>query len=401
MTRTAVTTAIACLLVLSACGSKAPASVTVGGVALTAEQTLLQNAAKTDVLRTLVGSIRQAKLDGTLEGKGPFTLFAPNEQAFSALPPDALTALMQPENADLLTQLLSYHVVAGTVRSADLQQGTRLRTLEGKELFVERDDKGMIKINGMPVSIADVPASNGILHIINGVLLPPVNAPSVQTSDASSSATPAASAASVTQPTPETTVSSPAAGGAVAGLIMQGGMVYRVMESGMRDPLKMDVQLSNGTKVMTNGTLMTANGTQEKLQEGEMLLMSGEKTRDLPMQQQSSSAAAAQPGTAKTMATYGVYTEGVVGNGQTSVLFFHAKWCPKCKQADAKLAELYGATKATLPTYRVDYDTSAPLKQQYGVTSQHTFVVIDGTGKALKTVLGPTDDQLLALVQGK
>ncbi len=176
--------------------------------------------------------------------------------------------------------------------------------------------------------------------------------------------------------------------------------MYRVMENGSRDPLKMDVQISNGTKVMTDGTLVTATGTKEKLAEGEMIMMSGEKTMDPPQAQSSSSQAAQAPKT-QVAATYGVYTEGVVGNGQTSVLFFHAKWCPDCKNHDAELAKTYGAGKATLPTYRVDYDTATALKQQYQVVVQDTFVVIDGTGKALKTIMRPSNEQLLALVQGK
>lgn len=98
-------------------------------------------------------------------------------------------------------------------------------------------------------------------------------------------------------------------------------------------------------------------------------------------------------------AVYAEYKEGVIGNGQTSILFFHAKWCPTCRQADTDLKEMYGSGVASLPMYKVDYDTYADLKTKYGVTYQHTFVVIDGTGTAKTTVLGPSKAQLLALVK--
>jgi uncharacterized surface protein with fasciclin (FAS1) repeats len=89
MTRSSFVATLSLLLVLSACGPSKPASVNVGGVEMTAEQTLLANAAKADMLRTFVGTVRQAKLDATLEGAGPFTIFAPNDQAFLALPPES------------------------------------------------------------------------------------------------------------------------------------------------------------------------------------------------------------------------------------------------------------------------------------------------------------------------
>lgn len=96
---------------------------------------------------------------------------------------------------------------------------------------------------------------------------------------------------------------------------------------------------------------------------------------------------------------YSAYHDGVIGNGQTSVLFFHAKWCPNCRQADADLQAIFGAGTASLPVYKVDYDTETALKAKYGVTYQHTFVVIDGKGNAVKTVLGPSKTDLAALVK--
>jgi thioredoxin 1 len=95
---------------------------------------------------------------------------------------------------------------------------------------------------------------------------------------------------------------------------------------------------------------------------------------------------------------YAVYHDGVIGNGRTAVLFFHASWCPECAAADALLVQWYGSMGFPLSTYKIDYDTATDLRARYGVTSQHTFVKIDGQGKALKTVIGPTNAALKTLL---
>lgn len=98
-------------------------------------------------------------------------------------------------------------------------------------------------------------------------------------------------------------------------------------------------------------------------------------------------------------AVYADYGEGVIGNGEASVLFFHAAWCPDCRVADTQLQEIFSTGLPTKSAYKVDYDSSADLKQRYGVVYQHTFVVIDGEGNATKTLQGATKAQLQALVQ--
>lgn len=102
----------------------------------------------------------------------------------------------------------------------------------------------------------------------------------------------------------------------------------------------------------------------------------------------------------KSSASYLAFSDGVIGNGQTSVLFFHASWCPSCRQGDKDLASIYGKGTAKISTYKVDYDSETALKQQYGVTYQHTFVLIDGKGNAIKTMQGATAAQLAELVNG-
>lgn len=96
---------------------------------------------------------------------------------------------------------------------------------------------------------------------------------------------------------------------------------------------------------------------------------------------------------------YLAYADGVIGNGQKSVLFFHASWCPSCKKANTFLESYYAGNDVPLTVYKVDYDSNKELRSRYGVTYQHTFVVIDGEGKAIKTVLGPTNAQLEVLLK--
>jgi uncharacterized surface protein with fasciclin (FAS1) repeats len=107
----------------------------------------------------------------TLKGAGPFTVFAPTNAAFSALPAGTLDALLKPEKKDDLTKILTYHVVAGSVKAADLKDGQKVKTLQGGELTVSIKD-GVVTINGAKVTAADLSGSNGVVHVIDAVLLP-------------------------------------------------------------------------------------------------------------------------------------------------------------------------------------------------------------------------------------
>ncbi len=96
---------------------------------------------------------------------------------------------------------------------------------------------------------------------------------------------------------------------------------------------------------------------------------------------------------------YGTYTSGVIGNGQKSVLFFHAGWCPYCKAHDTYLTDLYGSEEVPLNTYKIDYDSSLDLRKQFGITSQDTFVLIDGNGSVLKQLTFPSNTAVEELLQ--
>lgn len=118
---------------------------------------------------TLVAALEAAELIEALSGEGPLTVFAPIDEAFSALPDGVLDALLQPENNDLLTKILVYHVVEGGVLSSDLSTG-EVETLAG-DLMVDVSDNG-VKVNDAQVLRADVQASNGVIHVIDQVLVP-------------------------------------------------------------------------------------------------------------------------------------------------------------------------------------------------------------------------------------
>lgn len=97
-------------------------------------------------------------------------------------------------------------------------------------------------------------------------------------------------------------------------------------------------------------------------------------------------------------AIYAAFTPAVLTNGETKVLFFHAAWCPVCRTADATLTSWYNAGEPTINTYQLDYDTETVLRAKYGVTNQHTFVLVDGQGNAIQTVQGPSDALLMKMV---
>ena len=121
---------------------------------------------------TLVAAVKAAGLVETLQGAGPFTVFAPNNAAFEALPAGLVDKLLLPENKDTLVKILTYHVVAGKVMAADVAAGD-VPSVEGSNITVTVD-AGTVTLNGSSKVIAtDVAASNGVIHVIDAVILPP------------------------------------------------------------------------------------------------------------------------------------------------------------------------------------------------------------------------------------
>jgi uncharacterized surface protein with fasciclin (FAS1) repeats len=121
---------------------------------------------------TLVAAVGAAGLVDTLKSEGPFTVFAPTDEAFAALPAGTVETLLKPENKDKLTAILTYHVLPGKVMAADIV-GKRLNvaTVNGKNVHVNGRGK-VVHVNKASVISADVPASNGVIHVIDKVLLP-------------------------------------------------------------------------------------------------------------------------------------------------------------------------------------------------------------------------------------
>jgi uncharacterized surface protein with fasciclin (FAS1) repeats len=128
-------------------------------------------AAENGSFNTLVAAIKAAGLVETLKGKGPFTVFAPTDEAFAKLPEGTVEMLLKPENKDKLAAILTYHVVSGKVMSTDVVKIDSAATVQGQMLMVEVVD-GNVMINKAKVIMADVKASNGVIHVIDTVLMP-------------------------------------------------------------------------------------------------------------------------------------------------------------------------------------------------------------------------------------
>lgn len=120
---------------------------------------------------TLIAAVDAAGLTATLKGDGPFTVFAPTDAAFAALPAGTVEELLKPENKDKLAGILTYHVVPGKVTSGQLTEGMMAKTVQGAEATITLE--GGPKINGTPISKADIEASNGVIHVIDAVIMPP------------------------------------------------------------------------------------------------------------------------------------------------------------------------------------------------------------------------------------
>jgi uncharacterized surface protein with fasciclin (FAS1) repeats len=121
---------------------------------------------------TLVAAVGAAELVDTLKGEGPFTVFAPTDDAFAALPAGTVDELLKPENKQKLTDILLYHVVSGSVMAADVTALTSAATVLGKDVAI-KVDMGNVYINEAKVIITDIATSNGVIHVIDAVLLPP------------------------------------------------------------------------------------------------------------------------------------------------------------------------------------------------------------------------------------
>ena len=151
--------------------SPAATSAEASPMASPSADTIVDVAAGNPDFSTLVAAVEAADLAETLSAEGPYTVFAPTDEAFEALPAGLLDALLLPENKEVLTQILTYHVVEGEVMSADIEPGD-VPTVEGEDLTIAVTD-GTVTVNGATVEAADVEASNGVIHVIDEVLVPP------------------------------------------------------------------------------------------------------------------------------------------------------------------------------------------------------------------------------------
>jgi uncharacterized surface protein with fasciclin (FAS1) repeats len=163
-------------LVIVACGSSADESTAPASSPspTMAQQDTVDTAVAAGEFTTLVSAVKQAGLEETLRGEGPFTVFAPTDEAFSAVPKETLDALLaDPDGA--LADVLTYHVVSGKVMSTDLSDGMQAETVNGQPLDITIEDDGSVMVNDARVVTADIETSNGVIHVIDQVLVPAAN----------------------------------------------------------------------------------------------------------------------------------------------------------------------------------------------------------------------------------
>lgn len=155
----------------------------VGGHEMFPSKNIIQNAVNSEDHTTLVAAVKAAGLADTLQGPGPFTVFAPTNEAFAKLPAGTVDTLLKPENKDMLTKILTYHVVAGKMSASDIRKeikagngtaslktvsgGTLMATMQGNNIVL-KDEKGDMST----ITISNVNQSNGVIHVVDTVLLP-------------------------------------------------------------------------------------------------------------------------------------------------------------------------------------------------------------------------------------
>ena len=153
--------------------AKAQAQAHVQTVAFNADRKdIVDTAVGAGSFKTLVAAVQAAGLVETLKGKGPFTVFAPTDEAFAKLPAGTVESLLKPENKEKLVAVLTYHVVPGKVMAADVVKLTEAPTVQGSKAKVKVAD-GMVMIDNAKVVKTDIETSNGVIHVIDAVILPP------------------------------------------------------------------------------------------------------------------------------------------------------------------------------------------------------------------------------------
>jgi uncharacterized surface protein with fasciclin (FAS1) repeats len=183
MKKTLLTLMAGAVLAVTAVAASAQTDPMVGGAAMYPTKNIIENAVNSPIHKTLVAAVKAAGLVETLEGPGPFTVFAPTDDAFAKLPAGTVDNLVKPENKATLVKILTYHVVAGKITSKELKKmikkggGTyTAKSLEGGSLTFTMDGSG-IKITDEKggtamITTADVIQSNGVIHVIDSVLMP-------------------------------------------------------------------------------------------------------------------------------------------------------------------------------------------------------------------------------------
>jgi uncharacterized surface protein with fasciclin (FAS1) repeats len=179
----AAASTVAVMALAAGAPASAETTVMVGGAAMYPSKNIIQNAVNSKDHTTLVAAVKAAGLVDTLEGPGPFTVFAPTNEAFDKLPSGTVANLLKPENKDMLKKILTYHVVPGDLSAADLMSKAKmsggkaeLKTVEGDPLWVSTKDRHVWVQDetghSAEVTIANVKQSNGEIHVIDTVLMP-------------------------------------------------------------------------------------------------------------------------------------------------------------------------------------------------------------------------------------
>lgn len=148
----------------------ATALMTTSAFAGSMKKDIVDTAVEAGSFETLVAAVQAAGLVDTLKGEGPFTVFAPTDEAFAALPEGTIESLLLPENKDQLVAILTYHVVPGKVMSTDLTDDMEAATVQGSNVMIDLDDG--VKVEEASVVTADIETSNGVIHVIDTVILP-------------------------------------------------------------------------------------------------------------------------------------------------------------------------------------------------------------------------------------
>ncbi len=364
---------------------------------------IVQLASETDDLSTLATAVAAGGLVGTLTANGPFTVFAPTNTAFDALPEGTLETLLEEENQLELQNILKFHVVSGAYMAGDLSDGMQVPTANGDTLTISIVGE-TVMVGSATVVSADIPASNGVVHVIDTVLLPGEDEEMAMEDDpfmyeAYSEAAFAAAQSEgkssaiffhadwcPTCAAMESTINENMDN------LPDGSVMLKADFDTEKDLLQeYGVTMQSTVIFFDSAGMETARAMDPSVDEMIDNLQPADEEDNVVMEADTEQFAYVDYSPSAFTAAQ--------ADGKNSAIFFHADWCPTCAAMESTINENMDNLPDGSVILKADYDTETDLRQAYGVTTQSTVIFFDSAGMETARAMDPSVDDMVTYLQ--